>query len=174
VNKILAALKILFKNPAYLFLALVLASVLFLIYFLVNDISLFRSAAAISGSLPFLWKVFANQVSMIARINGWFNVLAIGLVAVLGGINLALTILRVWRTRVFIGRASLMGILGTFGGALAASCSACTSALVSLLGITGGLAIFPFGGLEISLLAIVVLSASLYFASKSLVELGLT
>jgi hypothetical protein len=82
--------------------------------------------------------------------------------------------LRVKRTGVFIGRASLPGFLGTLGGAFAASCSACSTALISLLGISGSLAIFPFGGLEISLLAIILLLVSLYYISKSFAEFGIS
>lgn len=173
MNKVFAALRFLVRNPLYLILALVLASVLFFIYFLVNDLNLFRSAAAISGNPLFLGRVFANHVFVIAEASSVVNVGAVGAVALLGGINLALTILRVRRTKIFWGRAPLAGIFGTFGGAFAASCSACSANLIALLGISGGLAIFPFGGLEISLLAMVVLLISLYYLSRGLYELGL-
>lgn len=110
---------------------------------------------------------------MIFQISGPAHVLSIGLVAVLGGINFTLTVLRVRRTGVLVGRSSLAGILGTFGGAFSASCAACSTALISLLGLSGGLAILPFGGLEVSLLAIALLLISLYYIAKSLGEFGI-
>lgn len=174
LSKVLAALKLLVRNPLYLILALVLAKVLFAVYFIVNDLALYRSAFSISSSLPFLWKVFSHHVSIIADVSGLASVLAVGVVSILGGINLSLTVLRVRRTGVFVGRAALPGFLGILGGAFAASCSACSTALISVLGLSGGLAILPLQGLEISLLAIGILSVALYFTSKSLVEFGLT
>ena len=174
MTKILFALKFLFKSPGYLLLSLTTAFLLFVVYFVVNDLALYRSAASISGRLIFLWEVFTNHVSTVWSASGVYNVLAVGLVSFLGGTNLSLTILRVKRTGVFIGRASLPGFLGTLGGAFAASCSACSTALISLLGISGSLAIFPFGGLEISLLAIILLLVSLYYISKSFAEFGIS
>ncbi|NIT03590.1 hypothetical protein GTO10_01480 [Candidatus Saccharibacteria bacterium] len=173
MRKVVLALKLLLKSPGYLLLVLVLAAALFVVYFVLNDFSLYSSAFTISSELKFLWEVFANHVSIVAKASGILNVLAVGLVALLGGVNLALTVLRMRKTKVFIGRASFPGFLGTFGGAFAASCSACSTALISLVGLSGGLAILPFEGLEISLLALVLLLISLYLISKSLVEFGL-
>lgn len=161
------------RNPLYLILALVLAFVLFVVYFVVNDLALYRSAAAISNRLPFLWKVFANQIEMVWRISGPPNVLAIGAVAGLAGVNISLTVLRVRMTGVFIGKHSLPGFLGLLGGTFAASCSACSTALVALVLGSGGLALLPFKGLEISLAALVLLAVSLYYLSESLAGLGI-
>ncbi|MEX2053730.1 MAG: hypothetical protein WD940_01860, partial [Patescibacteria group bacterium] len=140
-SKIFAVLKLLVRNPFYLALALVLASLLFAVYFWINDLALYRSAAAISTAPAFLWKVFSNQVSTVYRSIGSIDVIAVGAIAALGGVNLALTVLRIRRTKVFVGRAGFASLLGTAGGAFAVSCSACSTALISLLGVAGGLAI---------------------------------
>lgn len=173
MTRILSALKLLFTSPGYLLLTFLVALTLFAVYFVINDLALYRSAVSISGSLMFLWKVFANHVFTVAETSSLLNVFAVGVVSLLGGFNLSLTVLRVLRTKIFIGRASLPGVFGTLGGAFAASCTACSTALISLLGVSGGLVIFPFGGLEISLLAAVLLIVSLYYVSKSLSEFGL-
>jgi uncharacterized protein YggT (Ycf19 family) len=171
MNKVLSALKILFKHPQYFLLAAVLAFLLFAVYFLVNDWALYKSAASISTNLPFLAEVFINHVRTVVYASGGLNAGAVGLVAVLGGINLSLTAFRVRRTGVFVGRPGVLSALGSLTGAFAASCSACSTALISVLGVTGGLAILPFGGLEISLLAVAVLLTALYFSARSLDEL---
>ena len=173
MNKILAALKLLLKNPLYLLLALVITVLLFLTYFVVNDLSYYRTALSLSSGPWFLWKIFSHHLWLISQATSWANVAAVGLVAALGGINLSLTLLRVVRTKVFLGRAGFSSLLGTLGGAFAASCSACGTALISLIGVSGGLALFPLKGLEISLLAVAILSVALYFLGKSLVEFGI-
>ncbi|MDP2734846.1 MAG: hypothetical protein Q8P12_01420 [bacterium] len=171
--KILRALALLLKNPLYLLGALVLAVLLFFIYFLINDWALYRSAFSISPNLLFLAEVFVYHIRTVSFAVGWLNVAAVGVVAVLGGINLSLTAFRVRRTGVLVGRTGALSALGSLTGAFAASCSACSTALISVLGISGGLAIFPFGGLEISILAMVILLAALYYIAKSLGEFGL-
>lgn len=172
MNKILLALKLLVKNPLYLLLALVIALLLFLVYFVVNDLSYYRSALSISRGAWFLWKIFSHHLWLVSQATSSANVAAVGLVALLGGVNLSLTVLRVARTKVFIGRAGFPALAGILGGAVGASCAACSTALISLLGVSGGLALFPFKGLEISLLAIGLLLSALYFIGKSLVEFG--
>ena len=173
-TKLLAALKLLLRSPFYLILALVLAFILFVIYFVVNDLALYRSAAAINGSLPFLWRIFTNHIRTVWTAVGGLHPISIGFISALGGINLSLIALRTKRTGVFLGRPGILSFFGSLAGAFAASCSACSTALISLLGVTGGLAILPFGGLEISLLALVILLISFYYIAKSLFEFGLT
>lgn len=53
-------------------------------------------------------------------------------------------------------------IFGAFFGAIASGCPVCGAWLLSLLGIAGSLAVFPFQGLEIKVLAIVLLSISIF------------
>lgn len=165
-------LKLLFSQPFYLALAILLAVLLFFLYFFLNNISVFTSIFAVSSDPVLLWRVFANQVGIVWTIGGPFNVLATGGVSILAGTNLSLTVLRVRKVGGVVGGHGVFATLGSFVGAFGAGCAACQTALISVLGISGGLAIFPFQGLEISLLALLLLSVSLYYVSKSLVQLG--
>lgn len=173
MNTLIAALKLLFFQPFYLFLAIVLSILLFVIYFVLNNFPTFASVAAISLDPSLLWKVFTNQVNMIWEVSGPLNVLAVVAVAVLAGVNISLTIFRVRRTGVLVERRTFLGLLGVFGGSFGAACAACQTALIGLILGSGGLALFPFKGLEISLLAIFILLVSLFYTSKSLVEFGI-
>ncbi|HKC14703.1 MAG TPA: hypothetical protein VKC89_01925 [Patescibacteria group bacterium] len=164
---------LLVKRPAYIILALFLAIFLFVIYFILNNFPVFTSIARITLDPILLWKVFANQVSLIWEIGGPVNVLAVGAVSILSGLSISLTVFRVRRTKVLVGRANLLTLFGSFGGAFGAACSACNASLIALLGISGGLAIFPFKGLEISILALILLTFSLYYTSKSISEWGI-
>ena len=90
-------------------------------------------------------------------------------VAILGGINIALVIYN-----IKVQRASGIKKSGTsaiFGGALTAftpGCPSCTTSLSALLGIVGGLAIFPLAGLELKLISIAALSFSIWWAMRNI------
>jgi len=171
---ILTALQVLIRKPMYVVLTSILAIFLFVIYIVLNNFPVFASIAAVSLDPVILWKVFANQVTMIWGIAGPVNILAVAFVSLLAGLNLSLIILRTRTTKVFIGRTNVLGFFGIFGGAFGAACSACNTALIGLLGVSGGLAVFPLKGLEFSLLALVLLIFSLYYVSKSMFEMGVT
>ena len=174
VFRVTAAFSILVHRPWYIILTAVFTVFLFVLYFILNNFSVFTSIAAVTFDPVILWKVFVNQVDMVWEIAGPINVLAVALVSFLAGLNLSLVVLRTRATKVFIGRTNVFGFLGVFGGAFGAACSACNTALIGLLGISGGLAVFPLRGLEFSLLALVLLIFSLYYVSKSMVEMGVT
>ena len=174
MKAIVSALKLLFSQPFYLFLAIFISIVLFVIYFVLNNFSVFASILAISSDPALLWKVFTNHVEMVWEISGPVNVLAVTAVSFLAGINLSLTALRKKKAGVWVGRPGMLGFFGVFGGAFSAACSACNTALISVLGLSGGLALFPFQGLEISILAIALLGFSLYYISKSLLQFGVS
>ena len=67
-----------------------------------------------------------------------------------------------------IGAGSIVGgIVGAFG----AGCPACGAYLFSLLGISGGLAILPFGGLELWALSSLLMAVTLTSSVRRLDEL---
>ena len=174
VSYVTAAISLLVHKPLYIILTGVLAVSLFVLYFVLNNFSVFASIAAISLDPYLLWKVFVNQVDMVWEIAGPISVLVVALVSLLAGLNISLVILRTKKTKVFVGRTNIFGFFGIFGGAFGAACSACNTALIGLLGVSGGLAVFPLRGLEFSLLALVLLVFSLYYISKSMFEMGMT
>lgn len=59
---------------------------------------------------------------------------------------------------------------GGLFGALGAACPTCGAFLLSLLGIAGGIAIFPLKGLELKLLSVGFFGASLILSTKKLSE----
>ena len=66
---------------------------------------------------------------------------------------------------------SLLGTIGIFLGIAAPGCAACGVGILALFGITAGaLAALPLKGLEISILAILILGFSIYKVSKDLLE----
>ena len=88
------------------------------------------------------------------------------LVAVLAGINIALVAYNIKTQR---NKNMKTGTI--LGGALTAftpGCPACTTSLSAVLGIVGGLAIFPLQGLELKLVSIGALTFSIWWAMRNI------
>ncbi|MEC7710701.1 MAG: hypothetical protein VX587_00115 [Thermoproteota archaeon] len=91
------------------------------------------------------------------------------IVAVLAGINIALVAynIKTQRTR----NMKKNGTSAILGGALTAftpGCPACTTSLSAVLGIVGGLAIFPLQGLELKLISVAALTFSIWWAMRNI------
>ena len=92
-----------------------------------------------------------------------------GIVAVLAGINIALVAYNIKTQRAKNMKKSGTGAI--LGGALTAftpGCPACTTSLSAVLGIVGGLAIFPLQGLELKLISIAALTFSIWWAMRNI------
>ena len=99
-----------------------------------------------------------------------YVVLTLGTI-VLFGVNIALLVYR-WRkfgppkikTQSGTGLGSLVGIV-------ASACPVCGSTILSVIGIAGGLAAFPFGGLELKALSFGLMALPLWLMKKDLAKL---
>jgi hypothetical protein len=91
------------------------------------------------------------------------------IVAVLAGINIALVAYNIKTQRSMNMKKNGTGAI--LGGALTAftpGCPACTTSLSAVLGIVGGLAIFPLQGLELKLVSIAALTFSIWWAMRNI------
>ncbi|MBI3485483.1 hypothetical protein HY025_00905 [Candidatus Daviesbacteria bacterium] len=93
----------------------------------------------------------------------WFYIVSSILAFILFGLDLSLTVHVFRQTNNLRGKEGGSTVLGTLVGAFAASCPICSGVLLSLVGITGGLAVFPFKGLELKALSVVLLVLPLFF-----------
>ena len=90
------------------------------------------------------------------------------IVAVLAGINIALVAYNIKTQR---NKNMKNGTSAILGGALTAftpGCPACTTSLSAVLGIVGGLAIFPLQGLELKIVSIGALTFSIWWAMRNI------
>ncbi len=138
----------------------------------------FGSIAIISGVLLGLAYYFLTLSSAVNHnlvtlvISTEYIAASIGLtlvVAVLGGINIALVVYNIKTQKTMNLKKG--GSSAIFGGALTAftpGCPACTTSLSAILGIVGGLAIFPLQGLELKFISIAALSFSIWWAMRSI------
>ena len=94
-----------------------------------------------------------------------------GVIAVLGGINIAMVVFKIRRNRMINSAKS--GSSAALGGVFAAftpGCPACTAPLAVILGAVGGLSVFPMQGLELKLVSIGVLVFAVYWVAKGLAD----
>ena len=138
----------------------------------------FGSIAIISGvllGLAYYFLTLSNAVNhnlVTLVISTEYLIASIGLtlvVAVLGGINIALVVYNIKTQKTMNLKKG--GSSAIFGGALTAftpGCPACTTSLSAILGIVGGLAIFPLQGLELKFISIAALSFSIWWAMRSI------
>ena len=147
---ILISLRVVFSNPLFLFLAVSLSCNLLLLYYFI-----FLQTTTFS--------VFWQSNSP------FYNFASIGLtilIAVLFGIAASFFIWQ-WKEnkeKNIINSGN--GLIGAFLGAVSMGCPVCGAWLISFLGIGGGLAVFPFQGLEIKTLSALVLGFSIVVSSK--------
>lgn len=147
-----------------------LISILALYIFIsVNYLSDLKSVLDVTGSYSLVLQSSINHFFDFSQAETVKFVAAV-LIALLAGVAVTMTAFRFRNAKSAEGKGGMAGILGIFSGALAASCPACSLALISLLGVSGGLAIFPLGGVEFSFLALGLLLFSIAMISKSLVE----
>ena len=92
-----------------------------------------------------------------------------GIVAILAGINIALVAynIKVQRSNN-IKRSGMSAFLGGTLTAFTPGCPACTTSLTAVLGVVGGLAIFPLQGIELKFISIAALAFSIWWAMRSI------
>lgn len=94
------------------------------------------------------------------------SIFLLSTIALLTGANVALLAERIrnirhsGKTRATVGGGSLLGIVG--GG-----CASCGLPVLALPGISGAIAYLPLQGMELSIIAIVLLSLSLFSLMRS-------
>ncbi len=103
-------------------------------------------------------------------------------ISALAGINFALMALKIKRARMMMNvtaatartpgtssaRANLTALLGGVFAAFTPGCPACTAPLAVILGTVGGLSLFPMQGLELKILSVGVLLASIWWVARGL------
>lgn len=122
--------------------------------------SLVKDALFGAHSLAYRWNILiALLVGMWTAMSG-MSLLFLVAVALLTGLNLVLTLERLQsirssgRVRWVVGGSSILGMVGS-------GCASCGLPILALLGFGGAALYLPFQGIELSLVAIVLLSVSL-------------
>lgn len=127
--------------------------------------SLVSDALFGTHSMSYKWNILtALLIGMWTAMSG-ISLFLLTAVALLTGLNLVLTFERLRSIRSSgkihwaIGGSSILGIVGS-------GCASCGLPILALLGFGGAAAYLPFQGVELSLVAIVLLLVSLYILIK--------
>lgn len=112
-------------------------------------------------SIGYRWNLLVALLGGMWTAMSTLNLALLVTVAMLTGANLTLTVQRLHtlrsagKIRVMVGGSSLLGIVGS-------GCASCSLPVLALLGLSGAVAYLPLQGVELSLLAVLLLSVSLY------------
>ncbi len=95
----------------------------------------------------------------------YFTFISNIIISILFGLNTVILVQR-FRMKTKIAKESTLSGSGAIAGAFASGCPVCGSLLLPLIGISGGLTILPFRGLELKALAMSLMLVSTYFILK--------
>lgn len=117
-------------------------------------------------SLAYKWNLLVALLAGMWTAMSRLNLALLFIVAFLTGANLTLITKRLStlrsskKLRVVVGGSSLLGIVGS-------GCASCGLSILAFLGLSGAIAYLPFRGIELSIIAIVLLIVSLYSLLKN-------
>lgn len=141
--------------------------------------ALFYGSIAMSGSLALflvfyaLLRIDSDLGSLISNTKSsplylWlYFLLTIGAI-LLFGVNIALFVYRQRKFNRPKMKRETGSVLGVILGGLASACPICGSSLLLALGITGGLSVFPFKGLEIKAISFALMFLPFWLSLKEL------
>ena len=122
------------------------------------------SRITLSEKLSYFTTVLGSLTTNYTGLSALLTVLN----AILIGLNVSLLVFSLRRLRSSMLGSGMGSLGGVTAGFLGIGCAACGSALLSLLGLSGVIAIFPLRGVEFSIIASLLLLASLISTSRRL------
>lgn len=126
---------------------------------------LVKDAIFEAHSLSYKWNLLVALLAGMWTAMSRLSLVLLIVVAILTGANLTLVVERLktirasGKMRLMVGGSSLLGIVGS-------GCTTCGLPILAFLGLSGAAFDLPFQGKELSLLAIILLAASLYVLIK--------
>ena len=147
---ILENTKLVYNNKKYIIISILISLATFIaLYYLTFYYTTPIALRSMEGSF-YLYFTFASNF----------------IISILFGLNVSIIMHKISMKTKVAKDSSLSGS-GVVAGAFASGCPVCGSLLLPLIGISGGLAAFPFRGLELKALALALMLVSTYFVLKS-------
>lgn len=156
-------------SSKFLIPTLIIASIYMVLATYITNTSLVSNT--IFGSFTIIYKLnilLALLQGMWTAMSG-SGLILLFLTAILTGANLTLLVRQIkalWGVKSLhfvVGGNTLLGIVGS-------GCAACGLPVLAILGLSGSIIYLPFRGVEISYLAVVLLSISFYLLLRSVFE----
>lgn len=158
--------KKIFQQSKYITLSIIIATIFYLLNVIIinfkNIISIFNSLGFVEVLKSFY--TFSKLLYQSIEIQGFISLI---IISMLTGILLSLLIYRYKH----INKESNVKIttsIGLFLGIILPGCASCGIGLAAILGLSSSLLFLPLKGLEISILAIIIISYSIIKTSKAI------
>lgn len=162
----LTVLKRVYKNKNYLLLTTVVGVAFYLINGFILTIPNLKSFYQSLGLLETI--KYSAVASLYAHINLLqFTLIGVIILSILVGIFISLLVYRIKMIKENI-KVGFFGWVGIFLGMAAPGCAACGIGLISLIGISAIVAVLPFHGNEIIVIAIVAVLFSIFSLARKL------
>ncbi len=163
IKEVFGVLRQVYKNRKYFYMTLIVAVVSFIVFYKLT-------LATISN----------NSLKIFIMMSGYnytyFTLLSFVIISVLFGIYLSIFVYRFKLIKLMREKKGIsigfIGYLGLVAGVFGAGCPTCGSVIFALIGAPLALMYFPFRGLELRLLSIVILLISIYILTRSLYKCG--
>ena len=130
---------------------------------------LFAIISALTFVALYYLTFYFTTLSALRRMEGsfylYFTFASNFIISILFGLNASILVQRI-RMKAKIAKESSLSGSGVLAGAFASGCPVCGSLLLPLIGVSSGLAAFPFRGLELKALAVSLMLVSTYFVLK--------
>lgn len=153
------------NRPQYIILASTIAFVIFFLFVFLTNIPIFLQAWSVAGFELFP-KVSLNIIDTILAVSGKLALSLMIAISIMGGVNISMIIFRFVTTKRL--GLNFVSIGGLFGSVFGAGCPACSTSLLSLVGVSGGLSVLPFKGIEITSFGLLILLVAFYFTARSI------
>ena len=155
-----------FSNVKYVFIAIIIAILFYALNVLIAN---YKTIASFYISLRFLGTIKFFLILMFSFYNLilFSSFISLVIISILLGMLFSLISYRINILKQAKGKLGLFATLGIFLGALAPGCAACGLGLASTLGLSAiFLAFLPLKGLELSFLAIIILTIAIFKTSN--------
>jgi hypothetical protein len=157
-----------FKRPNYILLTFIVAFIFYLLNGLIiniPNIKISYQVFGLVGGSSFLFKLSLRIFDNVTI----FNTVGVIILSFLVGFLVSILVYRFKvATKSQSKKAGFLGGVGVFLGAAAPGCAACGVGIISLIGLSSALAILPFNGKEVIVVAIVAVAFSVISISKKL------
>ena len=170
MGKVLQGYKKVFSRKRYILLALFI-SVLF--YVLNVIISNFSSIKSFFSSLSCIQAIKITYFMAIGFYETIYlsSFVSLIIISILFGLLISILVYKTRNVKKNAGKKiGVVGTIGIFAGVIAPGCAACGLGIASALGLGAFLTFLPYKGLELSILAIILLIVANLKASKTLLS----
>ena len=154
------AFRLVFSQKKYIAIAAITALVIFLFNVYITNYKLLQEI--------FTTRILFDLLIGTFQSLAWYAQISTVTLSVLTGITLSLLAFKIKVARADVKDSS--GILGTIFGVLVPGCATCGIGVLAILGFTSALLTLPLKGLEFAILGIAILSVTILYTSKQIVE----